>query len=64
MSIISTYRVDENNVAAMFEKALMFCLHVQNAWTNFHDFWHTSMPFYSEHICCKIYDTSVAWQKL
>jgi len=26
------------------------CLHIQNAWSNLHDFWHTSTPFYSD-IC-------------
>jgi len=32
-------------------KAHIFCLRLQNAWTNFHDFWHTATPFSAEHIC-------------
>ena len=32
-------------------KAHIFCLRLQNAWTNFHDFWHTSKSFSTEHIC-------------
>jgi len=31
-------------------KAHIFCLHLQNISTNFYDFWHTSLPFYSKHI--------------
>jgi len=31
-------------------KAHIFCLYLQNTWTNYHDFWLTSTSFYSEHI--------------
>jgi len=48
-------------------KAHIFCLHLQNAWTNIHDFCQTP-PFYSEHIClfhikC-IIQSDVTWRKL
>jgi len=31
-------------------KARIVYLHLENAWTNFYDFWHTSTVFYCEHI--------------
>ena len=38
-----------------------FCLYLQNALTNFRDFWHTSTPFNFKHVCwfhiCKIHHT-------
>ena len=42
------------------------CLHLQNAWTNISDSWHTLTPFYSDHICWlysqKIHHTK--WHKV
>jgi len=36
----SKYRVGQK-VRPLRLKAHIFCLHLQNAWTNFHGFWHT-----------------------
>jgi len=38
------------NCVWMLSFAHIFCLYLQNAWTNFRDFWNTSTLFYSEHI--------------
>jgi len=61
------YRVGQK-MGPLLWKAHIFCLHLQNATTNFYDFWHTSTPLYSEHICWfkirQIYQSGVSWQKL
>jgi len=43
------YRVGQKSKPLRL-KAHIFCLYLQNAWTNFHGFWQTSTSSYSEHI--------------